>query len=108
MSTSALDGALQGRGGNGHHGIHLTAARRPALQGWPLAGRGYQDSVALGDRGPWLLVQLARCRLRLGDVDGAQGAGSQAVERDPDSSSAWVALGDVAVMEMAKWLPVPW
>ncbi len=64
---------------------------------WAEAARGYQDAVALGDRGTWSLVQLARCRLRVGDVDGAQGAASQAVERDPDSSSAWVALGDVAL-----------
>ncbi len=70
--------------------LHYKAGR------WVEAARGYQDSVALGDRGNWSLVQLARCRLRLGDVDGAQGAASQAVERDPESSSAWVALGDVA------------
>jgi Flp pilus assembly protein TadD len=42
-------------------------------------------------------VQLARCRLRGGDLDGAQGAASQAVERDPQSPSAWVALGDVSL-----------
>ena len=42
-------------------------------------------------------MQPARSRLRVGDFDGAQGAASQAVERDPDSSSAWVALGDVAL-----------
>ena len=56
--------------------LHYKAGR------WVEAARGYQDSVALGDRGNWSLVQLARCRLRLGDVDGAQGAASQAVERD--------------------------
>lgn len=71
--------------------LHYRAGR------WAEAGRGYQDAVALGDRGTWSLVQLARCRLRVGDVDGAQGAASQAVERDPGSSSAWVALGDVAL-----------
>jgi tetratricopeptide (TPR) repeat protein len=71
--------------------LHYKAGR------WAEAGRGYQDAVALGDRGAWSPVQLARCRLRLGDLDGAQGAASQAVERDPDSSSAWVALGDVAL-----------
>ena len=71
--------------------LHYKAGR------WAEAGRGYQDAVALGDRGTWSLVQLARCRLRVGDLEGAQGAASQAVERDPDSSSAWVALGDVAV-----------
>jgi tetratricopeptide (TPR) repeat protein len=64
---------------------------------WAEAAGGYQDAVALGDRDIWSLVQLARCRLRLGDLDGAQGAASQAVERDPESSSAWVALGDVAL-----------
>ena len=70
--------------------LHYKAGR------WQEAGRGYQDAVALGDRGTWSLVQLARCRLRVGDLEGAQGAASQAVERDPDSSSAWVTLGDVA------------
>src|SRR5881397_1959748 len=38
---------------------------------WKEAARAYQDADALGDRGTWSLVQLARCRLRLGDLDGA-------------------------------------
>jgi tetratricopeptide (TPR) repeat protein len=71
--------------------LHYKAGR------WAEAAGGYQDAVTLGDRNTWSLVQLARCRLRVGDLDGAQGAASQAVERDPDSSSAWVALGDVAL-----------
>jgi tetratricopeptide (TPR) repeat protein len=71
--------------------LHYKAGR------WAPAAGGYEDAVALGDRGAWCLVQLARSRLRLGDLGGAQGAASQAVERDPGSSSAWVALGDVAL-----------
>lgn len=64
---------------------------------WREAARSYADAHALGDRGTWSLVQLARCRLRLGDVEGARGAASQAAEVDPDSASAWVVLGDIAV-----------
>ena len=63
------------------------------------AVRHYQDADALGDQGSWVLVQLARCRLRLGDNDGARGAAARAVERDPSSAPAWVLLGDVAMSE---------
>src|ERR1700737_1704282 len=45
---------------------------------WEEASRAYADSTALGDRGTWVLVQLARCRLRLGDIEGARGAASSA------------------------------
>lgn len=70
--------------------LHYRARR------WTEAGRCYQDADALGDRGIWTLTQLARCRLRLGDGEGARGAASRAVERDPGASPAWVLLGDVA------------
>ena len=71
--------------------LHYQAKR------WREAARSYADAHALGDRGTWSLVQLARCRLRLGDVEGARGAASQAAEADPGSASAWVVLGDIAL-----------
>ncbi|MDQ2727965.1 MAG: tetratricopeptide repeat protein [Actinomycetota bacterium] len=63
---------------------------------WGEAARCYQDADALGDRGIWALVQLGRCRMRLGDTDGARGAAARAVERDGAASPAWVLLGDLA------------
>jgi predicted Zn-dependent protease len=68
---------------------------------WADASRAYGDADALGDRGTWALVQQARCRLRLRDVDGARGAASRAVEREPDSPSGWVVLGDIALRQDA-------
>jgi len=67
--------------------------------GWKEAARHYQDAAALGDDTCWLLVQLARCLLRLGDLAGARGAGAQAAERDPGSAAPWVVLGDIALRE---------
>lgn len=66
---------------------------------WGKAVRCYTDADALGDRDIWVLVQLGRSQLRLGDVDGARGAGSRAVERDAKAAPAWVLLGDVAKRE---------
>ena len=66
------------------------------------AARCYQDAEALGDRGTWSLVQLARCRLRLRDVQGARGAASKAVERQPDDPGGWLVLGDIARRE-GRW-----
>ena len=63
------------------------------------AARSYADADALGDTGTWSLERLAQCRLRLGDLDGARGAASRAVERDPSAASAWVALGDIAMRD---------
>jgi tetratricopeptide (TPR) repeat protein len=63
------------------------------------AARAYEDALALGDRGSWPLVQLARCRIRLRDLPGARDAGSRAAERDPDSASGWTVLGEVAAAE---------
>ncbi len=63
------------------------------------AARCYQDADALGDRGTWSLVQLARCRLRLRDIEGARGAASKAVERQPNDSGGWIVLGDIARRE---------
>jgi tetratricopeptide (TPR) repeat protein len=73
--------------------LHYKAGR------WVDAARCYQDATALGDKDAWPFVQLARCRLRLGDVDGAQGAATQAVERNPESPAGWVVLGDVALRQ---------
>jgi tetratricopeptide (TPR) repeat protein len=60
------------------------------------AGRAYEEADALGDRDPWTLAQLARCRLRANDLDGARDAASRAVERDGASASGHVVLGEVA------------
>lgn len=66
---------------------------------WKDAARSYQDAAALGDESSWLLVQLARCRLRSGDLDGARGTAAQAAERDAGSAAPWVVLGDIALRE---------
>jgi tetratricopeptide (TPR) repeat protein len=63
---------------------------------WEVASQAYRDADTLGDRGTWSLVQLARCRKRVRDFDGARGAASRAVERDPDAPSGWVVLGEIA------------
>jgi tetratricopeptide (TPR) repeat protein len=60
------------------------------------AGQAYEEADALGDRSPWTLAQLARCRLRQNDVEGARDAAARAVEREPAAAPGWVALGDVA------------
>ena len=60
------------------------------------AGRAYEEADALGDRSPWTLAQLARARLRRGDLDGARDAAARAVERDPQSAQGHVVLGEVA------------
>jgi predicted Zn-dependent protease len=84
----------------------LTAGLRGDLyyrkQRWQDAGRAYQDAIALGERGtrPWL--QLARCRFRLADLEGAKGAVAAALERDPAAAPAWVMLGDLAARD-GRW-----
>jgi tetratricopeptide (TPR) repeat protein len=93
---AALDRAEAGAGATAFTS-HLRGDLHYKAGRWAEAARSYQDAVALGDRGTWSLVQLARCQLRVGDLEGAQGAASQAVERDSKSSSSWVALGDVAL-----------
>lgn len=60
------------------------------------AGAAYEEADALGDRDPWTLAQLARCRLRLNDLDGARDAGARAVEREPGAAQGHVVLGEVA------------
>ena len=67
-----------------------------ALKRYAQARDAYREADALGDRTSWCLVQLARCSLRLNDLEGARGAGSRAVERDPDDAAAWALLGAVA------------
>jgi tetratricopeptide (TPR) repeat protein len=66
---------------------------------WRDAASHYQEAEALGDQATWPLVQLARCRLRLGEVEAAKGTAARAVERDASSAGAWVVLGDIAVKE---------
>jgi tetratricopeptide (TPR) repeat protein len=61
------------------------------------AARAYEEADALGDREAWPMAQLARCRLRENDLDGARDAASRAVEREPESAAGWVVLGDVAL-----------
>jgi len=66
-------------------------------QRWDEASQAYGNATALGEKGIWTLVSQARCRLKLHDLDGARGAASRAVERDPNSSHGWVMLGDIAL-----------
>ena len=61
------------------------------------AAGAYEEADALGDRDAWTLAQLARCRLRDGDLDGARDAAARAIEREPDAAPGWVAMGDVAM-----------
>jgi predicted Zn-dependent protease len=61
------------------------------------AARAYEEADALGDREAWPMVQLARCRLRDNDLDGARDAASRALEREPESAAAWAVQGDVAL-----------
>lgn len=63
---------------------------------WQQAAAAYQQAEALGSKDTWLLVQLARCRIRLRDPAGAKGALASALERDPKAAAAWVLLGDLA------------
>ncbi len=63
------------------------------------AARAYEVADALGEKGAWHLVQLARCRLRLRDLEGARGAALRAVEREPSQAAGWLVLGDVAARE---------
>jgi len=70
-------------------------------QRWEEAARAYGDADALGDRGIWALVRQARCHLKMKDPQGARGAASRAVERDPGSPHGWVMLGDISLSENA-------
>jgi tetratricopeptide (TPR) repeat protein len=60
------------------------------------AAAAYEEADALGDRDAWPLAQLARCRLRENDLDGARDAAARAVEREPEAAAGWVAQGEVA------------
>ena len=97
-AAAALDRAESGAGTT-----RFTARLRGELcykdGRWKEAARHFQDASALGDDSAWLLVQVGRCRLRLGDVDGARGAAGQAAERDVGSPAPWVLLGDIALRE---------
>jgi predicted Zn-dependent protease len=84
--TTALTARLRGD-------LHYKASR------FAEAAKCYQDADALGDKGAWSLVQLARCRLRLRDIEGARGAASKAVESHPGDTGGWLVLGDIAKRE---------
>lgn len=60
------------------------------------AAAAYEEADALGDRDAWTLAQLARCRLRVNDLDGAREAATRALERDRDAAPGWVVLGEIA------------
>ncbi|HXM58682.1 MAG TPA: tetratricopeptide repeat protein [Candidatus Dormibacteraeota bacterium] len=60
------------------------------------AARAYEEADALGDRDPWTLAQLARCRIREHDLDGARDAATRAIERDPTAAAGHVVLGELA------------
>ena len=66
---------------------------------WREAAACFRDAAVLGDRGIWSLLQLARCHLRLGELDAARGAAAQAAERDERASAPWVLLGEIALRE---------
>jgi tetratricopeptide (TPR) repeat protein len=63
------------------------------------AARAYREASALGERGTWALVQLGRCCLRTGDLEGARGAAGRAVERDEGAAGAWLILGEAALRQ---------
>jgi len=97
-AAAALDGAEAAAGRTA-----FTARLRGDLEArarrWADAARAYEHAEALGDRGTWSLVQLARCRLHLGDLEGARGAASRAIEKDEGASAAWTLLGEMALRE---------
>ena len=84
--------------------LHGATARTARMRGDALnslhryrqARDAYREADALGDRTSWNLVQMARCCLRLKDLEGARGAGTRAVEREPADAAAWAVLGDIA------------
>ena len=63
------------------------------------AARSYREADALGDKGTWSLVGLARSCLHSGDIEGAKGAASKAAERAPTDSRGWLVLGEIAMAE---------
>ena len=73
--------------------LHYAAKR------WREAATSYREAVVLGDRGTWPLLQIARCHLRLNELDAARGAAAEAVERDGGDVQAWLILGDIALRE---------
>ncbi|MDQ6948362.1 MAG: tetratricopeptide repeat protein [Actinomycetota bacterium] len=99
-ASSALDRA-ESWGGTTAFTARLRGDIAYKRERWEEASQSYRDAEALGDRGTWALVQLARCRLHRRDTDGARGAASRAIERDPGSPTGWVILGDIAVKQGA-------
>jgi tetratricopeptide (TPR) repeat protein len=68
-------------------------------QRWRQAAASYREASVLGDRGTWPLLQLARCHLRLGELDSARGAAAEAAERDESAAAPWTLLGEIALRE---------
>jgi len=68
-------------------------------QRWREAAAAYREASLLGDRGTWPLLQVARCHLRLGELDAARGAAAEAAERDQSASAPWTLLGEIALRE---------
>lgn len=66
---------------------------------WRDAARCFREAEVLGDRGTWSLVQLARCHVRLGELEAARGAAARVIERDERAAAAWLVLGEVAGRE---------
>jgi predicted Zn-dependent protease len=97
-AAAALDRA-EGLAGTTRYTARLRGDLFYRQERWQESARAYQDADALGDRGTWSLTQLARCRLRLKDMEGARGAASRAAEREEASAPAWVILGDISLKE---------
>lgn len=78
------------------------------LAGYDEAEAAYRHSEALGGRGTWSLVQIARCRLRARDPEGAMEAAALALEREPESADALVAMGEGVVRKEGHQAAESW
>lgn len=95
---AALDRA-EGLAGTNAHTAKVRGDLAYREQRWRDAATAYRESSLLGERGIWPLTQLARCHLRLNELDAARGAAAQAAEREPTSAAPWVLLGEIALRE---------
>ncbi|MDP9074499.1 MAG: tetratricopeptide repeat protein [Actinomycetota bacterium] len=94
-AATALDRA-EAIAGTTRFTAHLRGDAHYKAERWAEAASAYQDADTLGEQGTWSLLQLARCRLHLGDLDGARGAAGKALERNEAAAPAWALLGDIA------------
>lgn len=97
-ATEALDQA-EGLAGTTPFTARIRGDLHYRAQRFREAARSYQDADALGEKGTWSLVQLARCQIRLRDLAGARGTAARAAEREPRAAAPFVVLGDVAMRE---------